>query len=102
MPMRQPLAGALLALLAGSACAGWPAVRADCNRGRGSWKETPQRQLELGPVALTRAMCPPSALLRRFARDLGYVRPYVRKDGKLYLALMADGGIYAFEPLPQP
>jgi para-nitrobenzyl esterase len=31
------------------------------------------------------------------ARDWGYVRSYVMKDGKLFLSLMADGGIYEFE-----
>jgi uncharacterized lipoprotein YbaY len=28
-----------------------------------------------------------------------YVRSYVIRDGHLFLSLMADGGIYAFEPL---
>jgi len=27
-----------------------------------------------------------------------FVRSYVLKDGRLYLSLMADGGIYEFEP----
>ncbi len=30
-------------------------ARVDCNRGRGTWKATPSGQLELGPLALTRA-----------------------------------------------
>jgi hypothetical protein len=29
-----------------------------------------------------------------------YVRCYILKDGKLYLSLYADGGIYEFEPVP--
>jgi hypothetical protein len=29
-----------------------------------------------------------------------YLRSYVMKDGHLFLALMADGGIYEFEPRP--
>src|SRR5262245_31520832 len=36
-------------------------VRIDCNRGRGSWRETPPSGLELGPLALTRALCPPGS-----------------------------------------
>jgi para-nitrobenzyl esterase len=34
-------------------------------------------------------------------RQWGYVRSYVVRDGYLFLALMADGGIYAFEPVPK-
>ncbi|MCU0812246.1 MAG: hypothetical protein MUE59_14660, partial [Thiobacillaceae bacterium] len=32
------------------------------------------------------------------ARDLAHVRSYLLKDGKLYLSLMADGGIYEWAP----
>jgi len=32
------------------------AARIDCNRGRGTWKSTGPSQLELGPMAITRAM----------------------------------------------
>jgi para-nitrobenzyl esterase len=32
------------------------------------------------------------------ARDLGYVRSYRLKNGRLYLSLMADGGIYEWRP----
>jgi len=31
-------------------------------------------------------------------KDVGNVRSYVIRNGHLYLALMADGGIYEFEP----
>ena len=31
-------------------------------------------------------------------RQLPYVRSYIIKDGHLFLSLMADGGIYEFEP----
>jgi para-nitrobenzyl esterase len=37
-------------------------ARIDCNRGRGSWKSPAPSRLELGPMALTRAMCPPESL----------------------------------------
>jgi para-nitrobenzyl esterase len=33
--------------------------------------------------------------------DLPNFRSYVLKDGKLFLALVADGGIYEFEPFAQ-
>ena len=75
------------------------AVRVDCNRGRGSWKSAGHAQLELGPLALTRAMCPPGSLHDRIVKDWEYVRSYVIKDGHLFLSLMADGGIYEYEPM---
>ena len=31
-------------------------ARIDCNRGRGTWKSSGASQLQLGPLALTRAM----------------------------------------------
>jgi hypothetical protein len=43
-------------------------------------------------------MCPPPHLDERVARDLAHVRSYLLKDGKLYLSLMADGGIYEWAP----
>jgi para-nitrobenzyl esterase len=74
------------------------AARIDCQRGAGTWKSAGPNQLELGPMALTRAMCPPAPLNDRIPRDLSNVRSYVVKDSHLFLALMADGGIYVFEP----
>lgn len=77
-------------------------VQADCERGRSSWRSPDNVSLEIGPIALTRARCRPSPLHDRFARDLAFVRSYVVRDGNLYLSLMADGGIYAFEPIAPP
>jgi para-nitrobenzyl esterase len=45
-------------------------------------------------------MCPPGSLSDRFLKDFQYMRSYVIKDGKLHISLMADGGIYDFEPAP--
>jgi heat shock protein HslJ len=73
-------------------------ARIDCNRGRGTWKSSGPPQLELGPLALTRAMCPPGSLHDRLVKQWPYVRSYVIKDGHLFLSPMADGGIYEFEP----
>jgi para-nitrobenzyl esterase len=73
-------------------------VRLDCNRGRGIWKVTPPSQIELGPMALTRAMCPDMTLHDQIARQWTHVRSFVVRDGHLFLSLMADGGIYEFEP----
>ena len=49
-------------------------------------------------MAITRAMCPPGSLHDRILKDREYVRSYVIKNGHLFLSLMADGGIYEFEP----
>lgn len=80
---------------------GGVSLRIDCNRGHGTWKSTEAHQLEFGPIALTRAMCPQAALTDRFTKDLSYVRSYVLRGGRLFLSLMADGGVYEFEPVPQ-
>ncbi len=74
------------------------AARIDCNRGSGTWKSAAPSQLELGPMALTRALCPPESLHDKIVKHLPYVRSYIIKDGHLFLSLMADGGIYEFEP----
>ena len=74
-------------------------ARLDCNRGRGTWKSAVPSELRFGPLALTRAMCPPGSLHDRIVKDLSFVRSYVLKDGHLFLSLMADGGIYEFEPV---
>ena len=74
-------------------------ARIDCNRGRGSWKSSGPGQVELGPLALTRALCAPGSLHDQIVKQFGNIRSYVVKDGHLFLSLMADGGIYEFEPL---
>ena len=73
-------------------------ARIDCNRGRGAWKSEAPGQLVLGPLALTRMMCPPDSMHDRVAADWDAVRSYATKDGHLFLSLMADGGTYEYEP----
>lgn len=79
---------------------GMVSARIDCNRGRGTWNSSGRNQLQLGPLALTRAMCPPGSLHDHIVKQWGFVRSYVIRDGRLFLSLMADGGIYEWEPLP--
>lgn len=74
-------------------------VQADCNRGRGEWQSDGPGQLQFGTVAMTRAYCGANPVYNRFVKDLAYVRSYVLKDGRLYLATMADGSILEFSPL---
>jgi heat shock protein HslJ len=76
-------------------------ARIDCNRGRGTWQSSGPPQLEFGPLGLTRAKCPSGSLHDRMVKHWPYVRSYVMKDGHLFVSLMADGGIYEFEPARQ-
>jgi para-nitrobenzyl esterase len=77
-------------------------VRFDCNRGRGAWKSAGKNQLEFGPMALTRAACPPGSLHDQLVKHWPFIRSYMLKDGRLYLGLMADGGTYEFRASPAP
>jgi uncharacterized lipoprotein YbaY len=80
--------------------AGWQlSARIDCNRGRGSWKSSAPNHLQFGPLALTRAMCPAGSMHDQIVKQLANIRSYVIKDRHLFLSLMADGGIYEFEPI---
>jgi heat shock protein HslJ len=74
-------------------------ARIDCNRGMGTWKSSGPPELEFGPLALTRVRCPPGSLHDQIVRQWPYVRSYVVRDGHLFMSLMADGGIYEFEPV---
>ena len=73
-------------------------ARIDCNRGRGTWKSPGPGELQLSPLALTRAMCPPGSLHDRIVKDLGTVRSYAITGGHLFLSLGADAGSYELEP----
>jgi len=42
--------------------------------------------------------CPPESLHDHLVKQWPFVRSYVLEDGHLFLSLMADGGIYEFEP----
>lgn len=78
-------------------------LRIDCNRGSASWKASPSADassgsLEFGPLATTKMMCPPGSHDQKVMRDLPFVRSYLIRDGKLYMSLMADGGMYEWQP----
>lgn len=74
-------------------------ARIDCNRGHGTWKSPAPNQIQFGPLALTRALCPPGSLHDRIVKDWESVRFYIIKDGYLFVSLAANGGIYEFEPM---
>ena len=79
---------------------GRAALQADCNRGTGSWTSSPPNAVTFGPIAATRAMCPPGSLSETYLAQFEWVRTYTLKDQHLFLATMADGSILEFAPLP--
>lgn len=82
---------------------GHASLQLDCNRGFASWQAQPAAdgltgRLSFGPLAATRALCPPPRLDARIVRDLPFVRGYRLVDGRLLMSLMADGGLYEWAP----
>lgn len=78
-------------------------MRLNCNSARGQWSYEPGQdgisgRFTFGPLAVTRAMCPPPSMDERIAADANYIRGFLLKNGRLYLSLMADAGIYVWEP----
>lgn len=77
------------------------AAHIDCNRGSGTWQQTTTdahgNGLTLGPLALTRMLCPPDALGQRLPQDLEHVQAYRVIDGRLHLDLAASAGSYVWE-----
>ena len=76
----------------------------DCNSAKGTWSATPgsdasSGRFEFGPLAATSALCPPPHLDEQISGQAQYVRSYLVKDGRLFLSLLADGGIYVWEPI---
>lgn len=82
---------------------GTVAMRLNCNRASGTWTAEPGPdaaggRFEFGPLATTGAICPPPSMDESIAAQAAYIRSYLLKDGRLYLSLMADAGIYTWEP----
>ena len=78
-------------------------MQLNCNHANGTWSFTPSSegksgQFTFGPLVSTRALCPPPSMDEHIVSQAQYIRGYLLKDGKLYLSLMADGGIYTWEP----
>ena len=74
------------------------AVGADCNRGSGSYSIGGNRRVTWGPMALTRAACPPDSHSDRFVRELSRATSFFLKDGDLFLELPIDSGTLRFRP----
>ena len=74
-------------------------ARIDCNSGRRTWKSAGPSEIAFGPLALTRKQCAPGSMHDQIVKQWGNIRSYVIRDGHLFLALLADGGIYEFAPI---
>jgi heat shock protein HslJ len=77
-------------------------MRLNCNSARGQWSFEPGKdgvsgRFAFGPLAVTRAMCPPTSMDKSIAADTQYIRGYLLDNDRLYLSLMADAGIYVWE-----
>ena len=84
------------------------AMQLNCNRGMGTWSaeagpgvesepESESGTITFGPMAVTRALCPPPSMDEQIARDMDRVRGYLLRGDTLSLSLMADGGLYHWE-----
>ena len=81
-------------------------MRLNCNRAVGTWSVKPASDgksgtFTFGPLATTRAPCPQPSMDERIVRDAEWIRGYLLRDGQLHLSLMADGGIYSWEPVSE-
>ncbi len=75
-------------------------LRADCNRGRAPIASPSLNALRIGPIALTRRLCPQGSLSDRFARDLSSTVRYSIRGGELYLESSIDSGFLRFAREP--
>lgn len=81
---------------------GRAAVLADCNRGTGTWTSDAAGQLRFGPIAATKALCPPGSLSEKYLAQFQWVRSYLMDNGLLELATMADGSIIELASMELP
>jgi heat shock protein HslJ len=74
---------------------GQVSVRADCNRGRASYR-LDDTALTLGPIALTKMMCPPGSRDAEFLEQLAAVTRQTTRGDELVLTLRNDAGSMRF------
>jgi heat shock protein HslJ len=70
-------------------------IRADCNRGGGSYV-LDRNKISITITHTTRAACPPGSLEQPYIRDLNGVATWFFKDGSLYLDIRYDTGTMKF------
>jgi heat shock protein HslJ len=72
-------------------------VQADCNRGSGAYVLN-GGSLSFGPIALTRAACPPGSLDAEFMKGLGLVSGQLFRGYDLVLTLSDSGSMVFSSP----
>jgi heat shock protein HslJ len=70
-------------------------IRADCNRGFGSYTMKGS-EISFHKTAYTRAACPPDSLFDVYTRNLEEANSYVVEGDKLHITYGIDGGIMKF------
>ncbi len=75
----------------------------NCNYARGSWSAKTDSfgvsgNFQFSLLSTTKALCPSPSMDEIIIAHSEYVRSYLLKNGNLYLSLMADGGIFVWEP----
>ncbi|BBK41869.1 hypothetical protein STVA_18890 [Allostella vacuolata] len=73
-------------------------VRADCNRGSGTWQSSGPGRLTFGPVATTKMGCPPGSLGDRFLADLTRAGGYSAGADRLEIAIPNASGRLVLRP----
>ncbi|MGD9890180.1 MAG: YbaY family lipoprotein [Dehalococcoidia bacterium] len=74
---------------------GRASIRADCNRGSGSYEAT-GNQLTFGPIATTLAACPPASLGSDFLRQLNDAGVYSTDGHRLFIGLKSSVAVMSF------
>jgi uncharacterized lipoprotein YbaY len=70
-------------------------IRADCNRGSGSYEVT-GNQITFGPIATTLAACPPGSLDSDFLRQLDDAGVYTTDGSRLFIGLKSSVAVMSF------
>jgi heat shock protein HslJ len=70
-------------------------VRADCNRGGGTYSVTDNR-LTFGPIAVTLIGCPAGSLDSQFLRQLDDTGPFATDSGRLFIGLKSSVAVMTF------
>ena len=79
-------------------------MKLNCNRARGIWSaqesgDGSSGAFEFGQLTATDVQCSSAGMDRHIVTLATYIRSYVLRNGRLHLSLMADGGIYTWEPI---
>jgi heat shock protein HslJ len=71
-------------------------LRADCNRGRGTWHATSARTLALTVTERTHALCPEGSLSERYLQLLLKAASFRLEDGSMLVTLTPEAGSLRF------